>query len=231
MRQPARKTSRRTSRAVPAAKAGATPDPVNRATRIRLRTRQKLIEAAQIVMGRHGVDGTAIAQITEQADVGFGSFYNHFESKEQIALQVFAARAEELAHELERVAEQVTDAALAASIIQRWFIERAKRDPVWGWFIVHADMALQQVEATFRERAKRDIQRGIAAGRFSVGGLDTVVTITLSAIMAVMRQQLEGRAKSDADSEMTEALLCMYGLPADEAQRLAYQPLPKWLGK
>jgi AcrR family transcriptional regulator len=28
--------------------------------------------------------GPCIAQITEEADIGFGSFYNHFDNKEQL---------------------------------------------------------------------------------------------------------------------------------------------------
>jgi len=35
-------------------------------------------------MAERGMEGVAINEITEAADVGFGSFYNHFESKEAI---------------------------------------------------------------------------------------------------------------------------------------------------
>ena len=47
-----------------------------------------MIEAAKTVFARQGVDNTRIQEITEEADVGFGSFYNHFESKEALGAEI-----------------------------------------------------------------------------------------------------------------------------------------------
>jgi AcrR family transcriptional regulator len=54
---------------------------VNRLDRRKAHTRAALINAAQtfIAAGRTNV---AIVEITHAADVGIGSFYNHFHSKE-----------------------------------------------------------------------------------------------------------------------------------------------------
>ena len=62
-----------------------------RGSRTREATRQKLINAALNVIAKKGVDSTAIADITETADVGFGSFYNHFKSKEALATEILIA--------------------------------------------------------------------------------------------------------------------------------------------
>ncbi len=43
-----------------------------------------LLDAAVQLMAEKGMEGGTINEITEAADVGFGSFYNHFESKEAI---------------------------------------------------------------------------------------------------------------------------------------------------
>ena len=65
------------------AAAGGTPG-ASRLDRRKARTRQALIDAAVrlIAEGRGG--RASIAEITEEADIGFGSFYNHFDSKEQL---------------------------------------------------------------------------------------------------------------------------------------------------
>ncbi|MGB1581288.1 MAG: TetR/AcrR family transcriptional regulator, partial [Nevskiales bacterium] len=55
-----------------------------RGARRKRQTRDKLMKAALQLMAERGKDGVAINEITEAADVGFGSFYNHFESKEAI---------------------------------------------------------------------------------------------------------------------------------------------------
>ena len=56
----------------------------SRAARQRMWTRERLIEAARRVIARQGIDATTIADITSAADVGIGSFYNHFKSKEDL---------------------------------------------------------------------------------------------------------------------------------------------------
>ena len=55
----------------------------NRLQRRKHRTRAALIKAAQgfIAVGKLNV---AVLEITQAADVGMGSFYNHFDSKEQL---------------------------------------------------------------------------------------------------------------------------------------------------
>src|SRR5579859_5546698 len=55
-----------------------------RGARRRRETRSRLLIAALKLMAEKGMEGVAINEITEEADVGFGSFYNHFESKEAI---------------------------------------------------------------------------------------------------------------------------------------------------
>jgi len=56
----------------------------SRGERRRQETRAKLIRAAHELMGEKGIGATTIQEITDTADVGFGSFYNHFESKQAI---------------------------------------------------------------------------------------------------------------------------------------------------
>ena len=58
--------------------------PTGRHARRRELTRAKLVAAARTLFARQGVDNTRINEITDEADVGFGSFYNHFASKEAI---------------------------------------------------------------------------------------------------------------------------------------------------
>lgn len=181
------------------------------------------------VMGRKGVDAATIADITEAADLGFGSFYNHFASKEEIAREVFRLRAAELVTELDNVFVRVQDPVLAAGFVQRWFVERGRRDPVWGWFVIHADAALDIVEATFKQVILADLKRITELGRFNIPSLDAAATITQVAIIENMRRQLEGNADARAESEMVEALLRMYGVPPDEAHAVAFAPLPGWM--
>ena len=53
----------------------------NRLDRRKARTRQALIDAAVRLIADGRSERASIQEITEAADIGFGSFYNHFESK------------------------------------------------------------------------------------------------------------------------------------------------------
>lgn len=48
------------------------------------RTRAAIVEAATLLMRRHGFDNTSIRQICETAHVSTGSFYHLFKSKDEI---------------------------------------------------------------------------------------------------------------------------------------------------
>lgn len=52
------------------------------------RTRQKLLDAAELVFGRRGFENTSIAEITQKAGVALGTFYVYFPHKEAIFVEL-----------------------------------------------------------------------------------------------------------------------------------------------
>lgn len=200
-----------------------------RRSRSREATRTKLVAAALAVFARKGIENSTINDITEEADVGFGSFYNHFTSKTEIATCVFEARAEELAAIGDVIAEREEDAATAVAFIQRVFLTKAISDPVWGWFIVHATHSLPEMAHVFMMHGKRDISRGVEQGRFSVVCEETAMRIVLAALQGMMRAILEKEVPPSAVSETIECLLRMLGVNAQEAQLLSRKKLPKYI--
>ena len=57
--------------------------PPNRVDRRKQRTRSALLRAARRLLAEDRTN-VSIQEITDAADVGFGSFYNHFESKDEL---------------------------------------------------------------------------------------------------------------------------------------------------
>lgn len=71
------------------------------------RTRNKLLEAAEIEFGEKGFHDAGISSITHRAGVALGTFYTYFESKEE----VFQALVSFMNHRIRRwVAERIKDA-------------------------------------------------------------------------------------------------------------------------
>src|ERR1700736_5582042 len=76
----------------------------NRLERRKMRTRAALIRAAQAFVAA-GKLNVPVLEITQAADVGMGSFYNHFDSKEEL----FQAAVNEVLDELGAILDKLTD--------------------------------------------------------------------------------------------------------------------------
>lgn len=201
--------------------------PPDRHARRRQATRTRLIDAAKARFARQGVDSTRIQEITDEADVGFGSFYNHFDSKDAI---VEAVLKETIAAQAEAVAAVTADMEDPAEIIaaaHRYFIRRARSDPDWAWLLVRLDASHNILLSALGPFARRDLQQGIKAGRLHVPDERVALFATGGALLAIMRAVLDQHAPKDADVHHAEGILRMLGLSADTAAEVARRPLPK----
>ncbi|KQP13118.1 TetR/AcrR family transcriptional regulator [Pseudorhodoferax sp. Leaf267] len=85
--------------------------------------RQQLVDAALDVFWTTGFNGSSVQDLTDAAQVPKGSFYNHFDGKEALALEALAAYAQ--MHDLR---------ALRDSSLEP--VERLKRDFRKRWKVV-----------------------------------------------------------------------------------------------
>lgn len=203
--------------------------PLTRGARSRLATRSKLIEAAHSLMAEKGLELCTIEEITRLADVGFGSFYNHFESKDDIARAVYSQRAAEIGLITDDISNREPDKAIAISYIQRMFLTKAVHDPVWGRFIVRAQDSQRQMNETFVVRAAGDIGIGVEQKRFTIPCVETAADITIAALISGMSRILAGGPSEQITAETIECLMRLYGIEPQEAGRLAALPLPEYV--
>ena len=185
-----------------------------------------MVRAAREVMARNGVGAATIQEITEAADVGFGSFYNHFATKEDIVAAVMEEAIESFGAAADRLADRIDDPAeiLAASV--RHAIRRAASDEAWGWFLIRTALARAHgLRRGLGPRLARDIQRGIAARRFVVDDPVAAGLAAGGAILSVMAARLHGDLGDDAGERAAAVVLRLLGLSAAEADEVAQRPL------
>src|SRR5690242_6534123 len=99
---------------VPVAKLARMPTsapPRNRFERRRAETRQALIRAARQILAETGDTSASIQTIAERADVGFGSFYNHFESKMELFDAAVVDALDELGQAFDEHLQDIDDPA------------------------------------------------------------------------------------------------------------------------
>jgi AcrR family transcriptional regulator len=176
-------------------------------------------------MSEKGMEGVAINEITEAADVGFGSFYNHFESKEAIVDAVLAEAVAAQGEAIDAATAELDDLAEVVAAAHRSLLNLARSDPDWGWLLIRLDLSLSL--RALGPFARRDLERGIKAGRFQVPNKRVALFAMGGALLGVMRDVLDGQAPKAADRHHAEGVLRMLGLTAADAAEVVRRPLPK----
>jgi AcrR family transcriptional regulator len=206
---------------------GSTPDTKpTRGERRRAQTRARLLQSARTLFARQGVEATAIAEITEAADVGFGSFYNHFTSKEELVDTVLAEALEAQAGLVDALTADLDDPAEVVAVAHRHFIAQTQTNAEIGWLLVRLDASHRILTDALGHRARRDIENGIETGRFDVPDLEAAFYDTGGALLLTMRAILDGDLPPTADTHHTQAVLRILGLPPKEAATIARRPMP-----
>jgi AcrR family transcriptional regulator len=201
-------------------------DNTNRQTRRRRQTRARLIRAAAALFARQGADNTRINEITDEADVGYGSFYNHFKSKEEIVEAVLAETLAAQGAAVAALTQGLEDPAEVVAVAHRHFVELARVDPDWAWLLIRLDLSQKLAIGSLGPFAEQDIAAGIKAGRFRVANRRIAMLDAGGALLAVMREVLDGRAPKDAGRLHAEGVLRLLGLKDEEAAEVARRPMP-----
>jgi AcrR family transcriptional regulator len=99
-----------------------------RGTRKRARTRIELLTAARKVFAQRGYYDASIAEITELADVGVGTFYLHFRDKDEIFTTMLAdgmrALRDRVLAEVKQVAPEYAFSVSIRAILRHAYAER-----------------------------------------------------------------------------------------------------------
>ena len=200
----------------------------NRLDRRKARTRAALIRAAQTLIAQ-GRTNVPILEITQAADVGMGSFYNHFESKELLYEAAYEAVLDAYGQQLDHVTAGIEDPAEVFASSFRLTGRLHRREPELSRVLLNNIPRLLSADDGLAPRARRDITAAVAAGRFDVADVDIAVTIAAGALLA-LGQLLHDQPDRDVEQttdQMTEDLLHMFGLPRRQARRICTRPLPE----
>jgi len=201
---------------------------VSRLDRRKARTRRALIEAAVRLIAEGRGDRASVAEITEEADIGFGSFYNHFDSKEQL----FQTAAEEVMERwgqmIDRASAGITDPAEVFAVGLRISGRLGWTHPDIAGFLTGTGLDALDIPVGLAPRALRDIQAGQSAGRFTIPDAEVALSAVAGGLLGLLRmcQRHPERITEASVDQLAEAVLRLLGVPAHEAARLAALPLP-----
>lgn len=110
-------------------------EPVNRNQRRRQRTRDTLLAAADRVFRRKGVDDATVNDVTEEADVAYGSFYNHFQSMDDVVSALAEASLQRVADRTGSILKKAERVELLPCIGARVIMRTLSQDPAIRWLL------------------------------------------------------------------------------------------------
>ncbi|GAB2458714.1 TetR/AcrR family transcriptional regulator [Jatrophihabitans fulvus] len=203
-------------------------EPTSRFDRRKARTRAALVTAARTLMSGRDPSSVSIQEITETADVGFGSFYNHFESKDEVFGEAIAEVLDEHGAMLDRITAGLSDPAEVFAASVRITARFPKTHPDLAAVIARAGLDHLAGPRGLAPRALRDMERAKESGRFTYADPHIALACVGGSLLAVVQLHRTNRRGIDrASDELAANLLQMLGLPRTEAMAIARRELPR----
>ena len=197
-----------------------------RVARRQKRNRRSLIDAARQIMSRKGIDAATMLEIAELADVGAGTVYNYFKSKEDLAIAVLEELMHELALQIEKVTDTFDDPAQVYAFGVRTVIDTATHDMRWRQLLYRSEVIANAIFQRMGPFAIRDLQNATHAGRFRVEDPALTWKMACHAIVGVALAVTTEEMPIGVVDETVVTLLCMTGVGRAEAADLANRDRP-----
>ena len=188
------------------------------------RTEGRILEAALRVFAERGPDAPVIDEFVKAAGIARGTFYNHFESVEELLHATSAWMTGEVVRSIQDAIAAIDGPTLRLGVGLRLFFARAQRDPLWCRFVARV-WAVGGLELPLR-----DLDAGIRLGHFRVPGREAARDLLLGGARQALQRIGEGRVPPGFGEQVAE--LCLQALGAEPrriAAALAHElpPLPE----
>jgi AcrR family transcriptional regulator len=199
---------------------------LGRVARKQQRKREALVQAGYKVMSERGIDSATMQEIAELADVGAGTVYSYFKSKDDLAIAVLERLMYDLALRIEAVTDSFTDPAQVYAFGVRCVIEAATNDIRWRQLLYRSEVIADAMHRMMGPFAIRDLENATKAGRFKVKDASLTFKMAAHAIVGSCLSITQGDFAADAVEEIVVRTLCMTGIGEAEAIELATRERP-----
>lgn len=158
----------------------------------RERTRAALIEAAIEVLADKGLEGISIDELMRVAGMARGTFYNYFQTREEVVGAVITTLKDRLRTAVvDRIpADYSSEAVVACSIYG--FIKFGKDHPKMGWTLVRIGGDSQWVSGEKFQRCEAALEGVLGADIQPVPGLAFIDGVILMLLRRVLEDRISG---------------------------------------
>jgi AcrR family transcriptional regulator len=192
--------------------------PANRFERRRTRTRQELLSAAVRVLAEKGFHDTKIADIAAAADVGVGTFYLHFETKDALFDALVDDTVRRLKAAVDHARLETTDPIERTRRSNAAFCRFAQENRevfriVFGHAAAYHDV-IRRAQDLFAADIEETIRDGVAAGAFAPVPTDIAAQAVVGMATQILSWWTEHESIPMKTLEETMSTLALSGLLA-----------------
>lgn len=159
------------------------------------RTRLALLEAAQRLFAMRSVEGVSIDDIAKEAEVAKGSLYNHFESKEALADELFRLMRSHVADLLDAAIDTMTlppeRLVRGSFVILRFALDH----PESAAALLKLSPELLDDAAPLNVKAREVVIDGLESGHFKGIPADSATLLVVGATLVMVQDSID-RQKS-----------------------------------
>jgi AcrR family transcriptional regulator len=190
------------------------------------RTRATLIRAAFSVYARQGFDAPTIDDFIAEAEVSRGTFYNYFQTREDLMAAVAADLATFITSRIES-AGTVPDPLERIAIAVRYFVTLAAQNEIRGWVLARMiPIVGGPLTNAMSEHIRETMEEAVAAGRIRLRSISAGIDLGLGMIAMAIRHNLSRRAAPYPAELVCAMALQALGASIREAEEVSRRPLP-----
>lgn len=189
------------------------------------KTRKQLLVAAARLVAMRGTDGLTIEDFIRAAGVARGTFYNHFQTREQLISTLWRHLGKTSLRKILRITADDPDPASRLIRGLKMSIRKAENDHIWGWLLFRITAGNPDLNEELRSFPLKDIRAGMETGRFSHEDPEIACDFFVGIAMMAIKAVLIGDRSADYPDRCAVLTLRGLGLDADDARKVATHPL------
>jgi AcrR family transcriptional regulator len=193
----------------------------------REQTRLRLLESALTVFADKGPDVAVIEDFIAAAGVSRGTFYNHFRTPLDLLLALASGMSDEVLAVVDPVVLTFDDPVERFCAGTRLYMQMALRYPLWGSFITRVGTRIATRGQLIDVYLTRDLGLAVAQGRIRLDHVSVGRDIVLGSIFYGIETMLTEPTQDHHPEHIMRCVLIGLGVSVDEAERIAYAPLPE----
>jgi AcrR family transcriptional regulator len=184
------------------------------------RTETRILEAALRVFADMGPDAPKIDDFVQASGISRGTFYNHFESVDELLAATSEWMTREAIKTIETALAGLDGPALRFGVGLRLFFGLAQADPTWSRFVARVwKVAGFELPAV-------DLERGLRLGVFRAPSATVAKDLIFGAVREALSRIGDERTGAAYGSQMTEVCLQALGTDARSIAAALRHELP-----